>query len=104
MGSLSNGQTDRISARMSFITPVLLRDWVLNSIARKYHKIREGVNHTMGGVVLDHPAKRIYNEGAEQERIKNIRNIMDALHYSAEQAMDVLKIPASEQSKYMAML
>ena len=23
---------------------------VLNSIARKYHKVREGVNHTMGGV------------------------------------------------------
>ena len=58
MGSLSNGQTNRISARMSFITPVLLRDWVLNSIARKNENVRNGVDTIMGGVVLDHPAKR----------------------------------------------
>ena len=89
---------------------------VLNSIARKYDKVREGVHAIMGGRVLDHPAKRIYNEGLEQgleqgiekgeerERIANIRNLMDSFHMTAEQVMTGMKIPVSEQRKYMSML
>ena len=63
---------------------------VLNSIARKYDKIREGVHIIMGGKVLDHPAKRIYNEGMEQERINNVRIIMQKMKMTAQQAMDFL--------------
>jgi predicted transposase YdaD len=43
-------------------------------------------------------------EGAESERINNIRSMMEALTMTAKQAMDVLKIPASEQPKYLSML
>ena len=58
----------------------------------------------MGGKVLDHPAKRIYNEGMEQERINNVRIIMQKMKMTAQQAMDFLDIPVSEQSRYNNLL
>jgi predicted transposase YdaD len=44
------------------------------------------------------------SEGIDQTRVENIKNIMDGLKYSAQQAMDLLKIPAAEQDKYLAKL
>lgn len=43
-------------------------------------------------------------EGMESERINNIRSMMEILQISAKQAMDALKIPLSEQHKYLSML
>ena len=43
-------------------------------------------------------------QGMEQERIANIRNLMDSLKMTAQQAMDALKIPTADQSKYVAKL
>ena len=43
-------------------------------------------------------------DGKESERVKNIQSMMDSLKLTAKQAMDVLKIPLSEQAKYMRML
>ena len=45
-----------------------------------------------------------FEQGLELERAKIIKLIMDSLEVTAEQAMDVLKIPKSEQPKYAAML
>ena len=42
--------------------------------------------------------------GIDQTRIESIKNIMDGLKYTAQQAMDLLKIPKGEQGKYMARL
>ena len=42
--------------------------------------------------------------GIDQNRIESIKNIMEGLKYSAQQAMDLLKIPAADQSKYIAKL
>ena len=44
------------------------------------------------------------NEGKETERLSSIRNIMETLHFTAQQAMDALKIPQDEQSKYAALI
>ena len=44
------------------------------------------------------------NEGKETERLSSIRNIMETLHFTAQQAMDALKIPQEEQSKYAALI
>jgi hypothetical protein len=42
---------------------------------------------------------------AETEtQVKNIRNIMSELKYSAEQAMDLLKIPQQKRSAYLSKL
>ena len=45
-----------------------------------------------------------YDEGKESERVISIRNLMETLNLSAKQAMDALKIPASEQEKYSALI
>ena len=42
--------------------------------------------------------------GIEQNRLESIKNIMEGLKYTAQQAMDLLKIPAADQSKYLAKL
>jgi hypothetical protein len=42
---------------------------------------------------------------AETEtQVKNIRNIMSELKYTAEQAMDLLKIPQQKRSTYISKL
>ena len=43
-------------------------------------------------------------EGREEERITSIRNVMSNLKTTAEKAMDILGIPASERGRYIAML
>ena len=43
-------------------------------------------------------------EGIEQNRIESIKNIMESFKVTAQQAMDVLKIPVEEQEKYAAKL
>ena len=43
-------------------------------------------------------------EGILESKIEDIKNIMDSLNISAQKAMDVLKIPESDHSKYIALL
>ena len=43
-------------------------------------------------------------EGRNSERLNSIRNLMESLHWTAQQAMDALKIPPTEQDKYAAQL
>ena len=38
--------------------------------------------------------------GAENEKIESIRNLMETLKLTVQQAMDALKIPASDQPAY----
>lgn len=40
-------------------------------------------------------------EGIDESRLDSIRNIMDGLKLTAQQAMDILKIPVSEQGRYI---
>ena len=43
-------------------------------------------------------------EGKEKNLIENIRSLMETTKWTAQQAMDALKIPANEQSKYLALI
>ena len=43
-------------------------------------------------------------DGIEQKAIEDIKNVMEGLKYTAQQAMDLLKIPASDRPKYAAKL
>ena len=43
-------------------------------------------------------------QGIEQGRLESIRNLMISLKCTAQQAMNFLMIPASDQSKYLAQL
>ena len=44
------------------------------------------------------------NEGIERSRLESIRNLMVSLKCTAQQAMNFLMIPKSDQSKYLAKL
>ena len=43
-------------------------------------------------------------EGIDQARLESIRSIMDGLKYTAQQAMDLLRIPAEDQQRYASRL
>ena len=43
-------------------------------------------------------------EGIESTRLESIRIVMERLKYTAQQAMEFLKIPAADQPKYLAKL
>ena len=44
------------------------------------------------------------SEGRREGRVESIRNLMEFMSLTAEQAMKALKIPAGEFSKYMTLL
>ena len=43
-------------------------------------------------------------EGIEEAMLESIRNVMDIFHVTEQQAMEGLKIPLADRSKYSAML
>ena len=43
-------------------------------------------------------------EGREEERVSSIKNVMSNLKTTADKAMDILGIPASERGRYIALL
>ena len=43
-------------------------------------------------------------EGKEETRLEAIKNVMESFRVPAQQAMESLKIPADEYTKYMAQL
>lgn len=44
------------------------------------------------------------DEMIDQNKLESIKNIMDSLKMTPQQAMDALKIPVTEQSKYQSRL
>ena len=43
-------------------------------------------------------------QGAEANLLENARSIMEALHFTAQQALDLLKVPEADQPRLMEML
>ena len=43
-------------------------------------------------------------QGREQSLLESIRNLMDSMKWTAQQAMDALKVPKDDQAHYAAML
>ena len=43
-------------------------------------------------------------QGETRERVNNLRNIMQTLNFTVQQAMDALKIPQEERDKYLSMI
>ena len=43
-------------------------------------------------------------QGADRERLQNIRSLMETTGWSVERTMDALKIPVEERPKYLKLL
>ena len=54
--------------------------------------------------VLEKGIKQGVDIGEEKTTLKLIRNLMESMGQTVEQAMAVLRIPADEQEKYKALL
>lgn len=49
-------------------------------------------------------ARKATEEAEERTLLQDLRNMMEALHLSAEQAMTILKVPETKQSRLSAKL
>ena len=54
--------------------------------------------------VMDDLREESIQRGIDQNRVESIKNVMEGLKYTAQQAMDLLKIPIADQPKYLAKL
>jgi hypothetical protein len=54
--------------------------------------------------VMEDLREESIQRGIDQNRVESIKNIMESFKVTAQQAMDALKIPLTEQSKYIAKL
>ena len=48
--------------------------------------------------------EKMRDDVEERTKIADIKNIMEGLKFTAQQAMDLLKIPVSDQAKYLSKL
>ena len=53
---------------------------------------------------IDDMRKESREEGIESTRLESIRIVMERLKYTAQQAMEFLKIPTADWPKYLAKL
>jgi hypothetical protein len=53
---------------------------------------------------VNNAADKAADKAETETQVKNIRNIMSELKYTAEQAMDLLKIPQQKRSAYLSKL
>ncbi len=93
----------------------LIQD-VANYILDSERDIKEGVNHIMGGKILELYTERVQRisekkgrkkwmaEGRMEEKRDNIRMLMKTTGETAERAMEMLGIAPSQWGKYKAML
>ena len=97
---------------------------VLESLAAKNPAIQEGVISVMGGKILDYEAKRIKQSGIEEGReegrqegraegreegrefawLESAKNIMNLLHATADQALEMVGVPELLRPKLKKML
>ena len=101
---------------------------VVEHIAKKYPTVQEGVNAVMGGKVLDYEAKRIKQSGIEEGRLEgrkegrkegrlegreegqisalalSVKNLMENLSMTADDAMKAMGISESLWPKLKTML
>ena len=56
------------------------------------------------GSLAEGIAERARQEEKDLTIVNSIRNLMETLHLTAEQAMNALKIPATEQGRYAAQI
>ena len=53
---------------------------------------------------IDDMRKESMEKGIESTLLDNLKKIMAGLNYTAQQAMDLLQVPAAERPRYLAKL
>ena len=79
-----------------------MKNEMLAEASRYYKENPKGVEIMCKA--MEEMREESYQKGIEQNRLESIKNIMEGLKYTAQQAMELLKIPADDQPKYLAKL
>ena len=67
-------------------------------------KARYLKTHPEGVDIMCKEMEKMREDVEQRTILAAIRNLMESLKFTAQQAMDALKIPVTEQPKYMAKL
>ena len=83
--------------------------WTLNRLmpgSRYWKENPKGVDYMCKAMedMRKEAMEKGIEQGIENNRLENIRNLMTTMNLTAQQAMDALLIPAAEQEKYIALL
>jgi len=72
----------------------------------RYKELRDAKGDKLENMreIWDRIEERGRKEGVDQTRLETIKSLMETMKLTAKQAMDAMKIPESEQSKYTARL
>lgn len=79
-----------------------MKNKMLADASRYYKEDPKGVEIMCKAI--EEMREESYQRGIEQTRLESIKNVMEGLKYTAQQAMELLKIPADDQPKYLAKL
>ena len=55
-------------------------------------------------VAIEIAVKKAKAKAEKETKLDNIRSLMETMNFSAQQAMDALKIPADKQKEYLALI
>ncbi len=73
-------------------------------LCKAWEDMKKEVEEKTAERVAAETAKRVVAETAEATLLQDLRNLMETLHLSAEQAMAALKVPEAERSRFSAMI
>ena len=86
--------------------PNLMNFPLLEETTRYYKETQEGVEYMCKAFeeVRNEGYARGMQQGMQQEKFSNIKNLMETMSWNPLQAMNALKIPEDEQRKYAQLL
>ena len=75
-----------------------------NSLARKYDKVREEVGSIMGGIILEHEAENIMNEGRDEGREEGESHLAELMQKLFESGRNEDAVRAASDPEYRKQL
>ena len=86
--------------------PALMNYPIMKEVTRYYKETQEGVEYMCKAFeeVRNEGYSRGMQQGASEEKLSNIRSLMENTGWSAQKAMDTLNVSPADQAKYAAML
>ncbi|MCD8380336.1 MAG: hypothetical protein LUC95_08505 [Lachnospiraceae bacterium] len=85
-------------------TLIDMSEKVVDNLAANYGAVKEGVRTIMGGQILEYEAKTILRQGQMEALVQNVQALMETMNWTAEQAMDRLKVPKEKREAVYAKL
>ncbi len=106
-GSKNDVGTD-VKAFLDYVNGVLSDDDFVREIDEEIHKVKcieeERLAYMTYELKLDDAREEGERKGRTEEQLTSIRNLMETLQLTAQQAMEALKIPPEKQKVYIEQL